>query len=114
MSLGPAFGAEEAVIVHFSYGSTDLSRLFALEDKLTEAIERANAGEFDGDEIAVDGSDGVLFMYGPSADKLLKVIKPILETIGFMNGAVVTRRYGSADSDAREISDTIVTKTQAP
>jgi hypothetical protein len=35
---------EQAVIVHFKYGSRDLSRLFALEDKLEKAILKARAG----------------------------------------------------------------------
>jgi hypothetical protein len=39
---------ERAVIVHFTYGSTDLSRLFELENKLEGAIEEAKVGEYDG------------------------------------------------------------------
>jgi len=57
--------ADHAVIVHFQYGSTDLSRLFVLEDELERAIAAAGAGEFDGNEVAADGSDGYLYMYGP-------------------------------------------------
>ena len=53
---------DQAVIVRFSYGSTDLSRLFELENKLEAAITNARAGEFDGNEVAVDGSDGILYM----------------------------------------------------
>ena len=37
---------DQAVIVRFSYGSTDLSRLFELESKLESAITNAKAGEF--------------------------------------------------------------------
>ena len=43
---GPAGLPEHAVIVHFQYGSTDLSRLFALEEQLQEAIGAAAVGEF--------------------------------------------------------------------
>ena len=50
--------SDHAVIVHFSYGTTDLSRLFTLEDELIAALEMADAGEFDGNEMAADGSDG--------------------------------------------------------
>jgi hypothetical protein len=49
-SSAAAQPAEHAVIVHFRYGSTDLAPLFALEDKLQAAIEKARAGEFDGKE----------------------------------------------------------------
>ncbi|MDQ2696189.1 MAG: hypothetical protein M3Z21_12575, partial [Pseudomonadota bacterium] len=57
----PAVGPEHAVLVCFEYGSTDLSRLFALEEQLEQVIGAAAVGEFDGNEIAADGSDGVLY-----------------------------------------------------
>jgi hypothetical protein len=85
---------EHAVIVHFTYGSTDLTRLFALEEKLEAAIAEVKAGEFDGDEIAVDGSDGSLWMYGPNADRLFQVVEPLLRASPFMRGARVKLRYG--------------------
>jgi len=70
---------EHAVVVKFDYiGSTDLQPLFDLEHLLEEALLAASAGELDGNEVAVDGSDGFLFMYGPDADRLFQVIKPVL------------------------------------
>ncbi len=93
---------EHAVIVHFTYGSTDLSRLFELEDRLEEAIEDAAVGEYDGNEIAVDGSDGRLYIYGPDADKLAETVVPILEATDFMRGAVATIRYGPPEDGVRE------------
>lgn len=94
---------EHAVIVHFSYGSTDLSRLFALEDKLVEVIEMADAGEFDGNEMAADGSDGYLYMYGPDADRLFEAVKPVLESNDFTRGATVKLRYGPPEDGVREV-----------
>ncbi len=93
---------EQAVIVHFRYGSHDLHRLFAVEDKLEAAIATAHAGEYDGNEIAVDGSEGSLYMYGPDADRLLEVVKPVLEATPFMRGAIVRKRYGPPESGVRE------------
>ncbi len=86
---GPAAkAAEHAVIVSFAYGgSTDLQPLFVLEEKLESGIAAARVGEYDGNEIAVDGSDGTLYMYGPDADKLFEVVRPILENSSFMRGA---------------------------
>src|SRR6266700_2083882 len=98
---------EHAVIVHFSYSSTDLSRLFALEGQLQEAISRADVGEYDGNEIAKDGSEAILFMYGPDADRMFDVVEPILKAAAFMKGARVRRRYGAAKGDAREMISTI-------
>jgi hypothetical protein len=86
---------EHAVIVAFAYiGSTDLEPLFALERQLESRIAAAGAGEYDGNEVAVDGSDGTLYMYGPDADKLFAAIRPALEACSFMKGAVVKLRYG--------------------
>ena len=94
---------EQAVIIRFSYGSTDLSRLFALEDKLIEALEKAGTGDYDGNEVAADGSDGFLYMYGPDADALFKTVKPILATVDFMKGATATLRYGPPEDGTREV-----------
>ena len=86
---------EHAVIVAFAYiGSTDLEPLFALERQLESDITAAKAGEYDGNEIAVDGSDGTLYMYGPDADKLFAAIRPTLQACSFMKGARVKLRYG--------------------
>jgi len=93
---------EHAVIVHFNYGSTDLQPLFALEDKLEQAISAADAGEFDGNEVATDGSDGYLYMYGPDADKLFAAVEPVLKSSSFMGGATVTKRYGPPEDGVRE------------
>lgn len=93
---------EHAVIVHFSYDSTDLGALFALEEKLENAIASAGAGEFDGNEIATDGSDGRLYMYGPDADRLFDVVRPVLESAPFMRGAQVIKRYGPPEDGVRQ------------
>lgn len=86
---------EHAVIVAFAYiGSTDLEPLFALERQLESDIAAAKAGEYDGNEIAVDGSDGTLYLYGPDAEKLFAAIRPTLEACSFMKGARVKLRYG--------------------
>jgi hypothetical protein len=41
---------EHAVIVHLRQSLGDLASVFALEDKLEAAIEKAEAGRFDGNE----------------------------------------------------------------
>jgi hypothetical protein len=94
---------EHAVLVHFSYGGTDLSRLFPLEERLEVAIEAAGVGEFDGNEIAADGMDGRLYMYGPDADALFAAVRPSLEAAEFMRGARVTLRYGPPTDAVRAV-----------
>ena len=98
----PAQSGEHAVIVNFGYGSADLEPVFALSERLEQAILAASAGEFDGNEIAADGSDGSLYMYGPDADRLFAVVRPILESAAFLRAARVKLRYGPAGTGARE------------
>jgi hypothetical protein len=97
-----ATAPEHAVVVHFDYGSTNLQPIFDLSQELETAIVAANAGEFDGNEVAADGHDGFLFMYGPDADRLFEVIRPILEACSFMRGARVKLRYGPPQDGVRE------------
>jgi hypothetical protein len=95
--------ADHAVIVHFEYGSTDLQPLFELEKRLETAIAQARAGELDGNEVATDGSDGYLYMYGPQADALFQAVRPVLEACPFMRGARVRVRYGPPADGVREV-----------
>ena len=81
-----------------------LNPLFSLEDQLRTAIESGGGGEYDGHEIAMDGSDGTLYMYGPNADKLFEVVEPILRAVPFMSGASVTKRYGPPDDETKKVA----------
>lgn len=45
---------------------------------LKRAIDEAAVRELDGNEIAVDLSDGSLYMYGPDAEALLVVVRPFI------------------------------------
>ena len=85
---------QHEVIVHFLYGSTNLQHLYALEDLLRIAVSDASAGEYDGCEMADDGSDGNLYMYGPDAEALYRAISPVLAACPFIHGATVTLQFG--------------------
>jgi hypothetical protein len=99
----PEEAPEHAVLVYFDdYGGGDLSRLFALEKRLEEAVAAAKVGVLDGNEIAVDGSDGTLYLYGPDGDKLFAAIRPILEATDFTRTARVVVRYGPPEDGVRE------------
>lgn len=94
---------EQAVLVNFEYGSTDLSDLFALEDQLEKVIIATGVGEFDGNDVAADGSEAILYMYGPDADALFTTVRPILEMTAFTQGARVTLRYGPPEDGVKEV-----------
>jgi hypothetical protein len=99
--------SEHAVIVKFDYGSTDLSALFELEDQLEALLEDSSVGEYDGHEIAVDGSDGLLYLYGPDADALFNKVKPTLAASANIRNAVATLRYGPPNDDTPRVTLTI-------
>lgn len=73
-----------------------------LEQQLERAIAAARAGEFDGNEVAADGSDSYLYMYGPDADRLFAAVRATLEATEFMRGARVRLRYGPSDGGVQE------------
>jgi hypothetical protein len=93
---------EHAVIVHFDYAADSLDPLHDLEEQLEAAIAEAGVGEFDGNEIAVDLSDGSLYMYGPDADALFTVAGPLLAAAGCLRNARATLRYGPPEDGVRE------------
>jgi hypothetical protein len=88
--------ARHEVVIYFSYGSTNLQHLYALEDSLRIALSDAAAGEYEGREVASDGSDGYLYMSGPDAEGLFRAISPVLAKTTFMRGAEVTLHFGPA------------------
>jgi len=88
---------EQAVIVYFDYGHTDWKPFFGFEKILRDAVTASGVGDYDGNELAVDGSDGRLYMYGPNADKLFTVVRPILLSTALLRNITVTLRYGSVD-----------------
>ncbi len=96
--------AEHAVIVTFEYGLKDLDALFAVEDQLEAAIEQTGVGEYDGNEIAADGSEGTLYMYGPDADALFEAVKDVLRNATCLSIAAATLRYGPPDEGTRRVS----------
>ena len=73
---------------------------------MIDALDGKNVGELDGHEIAIDGSDGFLFLYGPDADALFAAIEPVLRKSPVMPGADATLRYG--DPDAADLKQRLV------
>lgn len=97
--------SEQAVLVRFfSYGTRffegddhDLSPMHQFGDELAEIVESAGVGEYDGHELALDGSDGTYFFYGADARAIFAVIEMALATSPITYDAEVTLRFGAAD-----------------
>ena len=119
LSLGRKKGeavsaSEQAVIVSFYYARTDLTPLFDLEEQLEDAIQRRAVGVYDGNELSPDGSDVTLFMYGPDADRLFSVVRPILESSKVIKEAVATLQYRSPEDEVTEVEITIAGSQSGP
>lgn len=93
---------EHAVIAHFDYAADGLDALHDLEQELKAAIIEAGVGEFDGNEIAVDLSDGSLYMYGPDAEALFAVVRPVLAGAECLRHTRVTLRFGPPEDGTPE------------
>lgn len=94
---------EHAVIINFIYGFESMDNLVELEYKLRSIISEKGVGEYDGYDIALDHSDGTLYMYGHNAEKLFLAIKEKLEKTDFMKGAMATLRFGPPEYGVKEI-----------
>jgi hypothetical protein len=93
---------EQALIVTIPLRAGDMGdakehkHILELENQLSAAIKESGVGEFDGDEFG----KGVctIYMYGPSAERLLSVARPILKKFHPPTGSYVVKRYGKPGS----------------
>ncbi|MFE3121563.1 hypothetical protein [Streptomyces niveus] len=91
---------KHAVIAHYRLADDGLGEpsqreiVREAQSLLSEAIEQADVGEFDGNEYG--GGEVVLYAYGPDAEALFTVMAPILNDLPFRPAHVVLR-YGSVD-----------------
>lgn len=95
---------DQSVTISFDYGQDGLDPLLELSAKLEAVLKKEVAGELDGHVIAMDDSDGQLFMYGHDAEILFKTIRPTLKKVSWMKGATATMRFGPVGEEAPEIT----------
>lgn len=53
-----------------------------LQNALEEALVRAKAGAVSGNEVAVDGTEVIIFLFGPDPQRLLEAVDPVLRLRG--------------------------------
>jgi len=94
--------SKQEVEVYFAYGSTNFQHVYAFEEQLLTAVSDTKVGEFSGHELAADGSDGRLFLYGPDAEAIFRVISPVLTASPLMRGATVTLRFNPSRWGSRK------------
>jgi hypothetical protein len=98
---------EQALLVTIRLRSGEMGdkkereRLTALQHQLSDALENSSAGELDGDEYG--GGTCTIYMYGPSAERLLSVTWPILKAFRAPSGSYVITRCGNSDEEEQRI-----------
>jgi hypothetical protein len=99
---------QQAVIVYLRLSDNAIGSpgerevLFALQEKMMQAISDSGAGEFDGDMWGE--GECVLYMYGPDANRLFAVVEPLLKSCPLASGGFAVMQYGEAtDTDALEV-----------
>jgi hypothetical protein len=75
-------------------GVDALDALLSLQEDLAQAIEPRGIGEVDGNEIAMDDSEGSLYAYGPDAKAMLQAALPVICRSPLAEGGQVYLRYG--------------------
>jgi len=96
--LGGKTRQQQSLLVHIKqrndeHGQTsDARNSFSLEDKFVEALEEADAGELDGNEVG----EGffTIYMYGPGALRMWNAIAPVLGDLTAPVGSYVLKQYG--------------------
>ena len=94
----PTAPTDECVAVCFrlsddKYGTeSERDAVHTFSHELAAIIEQHGVGEFDGDEFG--NGEGMLFMYGPNADRLFDVVEPALRAWEPLKGGHVIKRYG--------------------
>ena len=99
---------EHALIIHLDkigecseeIGMDPLDALVALESSLRDVVEASGIGVVDGHEIALDDSEGSLWLYGANAKAMLKLALPVLCPSPLASGGRVLLRYGTSNDEA--------------
>jgi hypothetical protein len=99
---------QQSVTIYFVYGEHNLGPLHLLEQDLRDLLEGKNIGYHDGHEIAMDYSDGILYLYGSNAEDLFKTIKSTLLNVSWMHGAKVNLAFGDVLDEATKTIDFIL------
>jgi hypothetical protein len=92
----------EAVIVRLKLSDDEFGEwhereaAYAIEDRLRQALEVGDVGELEGHEFGAGFA--TVYLYGPSADLLAKVVLSSLSGTGHRAGSVLIKRLGPPGS----------------
>jgi hypothetical protein len=99
--------AQQALIISIPLSdgrpdSDEVQQVYKIESELTKAIERSRTGEYDGNEVLAKMF--TMYVYGPSADKLFDVARPILAKYQLPSGSRAVKRFGDRGAKEERVS----------
>ncbi len=92
----------ESLIIEFRYGIDSMDPMLALEVELRMLVEKELVGKVDGHEIAMDDSDGRIYLDSDDVRKMLEIIEPVFSRYAFLKGAKLYLRFGTGEDANRE------------
>jgi hypothetical protein len=97
--LDPSATEEHALIVQTIGVQITMDEVHAIEEALEAAFATAGIGIVDGHDFAVDGNDALFYMYGPDANAMFAVARPILLEHASTATAEATLRFGDVRNE---------------
>lgn len=102
---------DQAVVVQFTGyaeqffkpGNLDLAPLHKLHLEIDGTLAVEGTGVMDGHDIAVDGSTGTLFLYGPDARALFASVAAILDASPITRGGTAFLYFGDINDEATAV-----------
>jgi hypothetical protein len=94
---------DQAVIVNVPLHGAggDFADLQDLGERLAERVDAAGVGEFDGDMVGEDR--GVIYLYGPDADRLWLAVEDVLRAASPPAGTYAVKQYGPPGSQETRV-----------
>lgn len=97
---------DQALIVEVQLPASEdglFEKLSDFEEQVIHQIESASYGEFDGNEIATDGSHARFYIYAPRADMMSDLVAPLFLKQPLVKDASFLLRYGQpGDASTKE------------
>jgi hypothetical protein len=87
------------LVLYFKHGIQDIIPYSDFIQAIRPILERANLGEYLGDDMAIDGGDAEGIFAGPDARELHKFLLPEFAKLDFLRGGKVTLVFGPIDGE---------------
>ena len=93
------------LVIDFKHAIQDVIPFCKFVETIKPVLAQAGAGEYLGDDMAIDGGDAEAFFSCPDANVLFNILEPHLRGLSFMRQAKVTLVFGQLDSgaDSRQV-----------